>query len=212
MILRSLTIVTAAADERLVNAGLRRGSGTRFYGQESNEARRNVMQPTLSSSRAPQGQPRAADTKPSPGRHPHVTHIRDTSTMGTASERFDLPLELLAAGHAADGNAHRRSRVLVLGDEADVAELIRCNLIQEGWEVFTVDSAAGALQRVSDVRPDLVLLDTRVPQLNGWEVCRRLKEDPETRAIPAIIITGRVDQSDRVLGFEVGADAVVILG
>ncbi len=170
------------------------------------------MQPTLSASRAPQGQPRAADTKPSPGRHPHVTHIRDTSTMGTASERFDLPLELLAAGHAADGNAHRRSRVLVLGDEADVAELIRCNLIQEGWEVFTVDSAAGALQRVSDVRPDLVLLDTRVPQLNGWEVCRRLKEDPETRAIPAIIITGRVDQSDRVLGFEVGADAVVILG
>ena len=55
----------------------------------------------------------------------------------------------------------------------------------------------------------MVLLDIMVPQLNGWEVCRRLKQDAETRAIPVIMVTGRVEEGDKVLGFEMGADDYV---
>jgi len=103
----------------------------------------------------------------------------------------------------------RRGRVLVVEDEPDVAELIRYNLVKEGWEVLTASSGAEALKRVREARPDVVLLDIMVPQLNGWEVCRRLKEDPETRAIPVIMVTGRVEEGDKVLGFELGADDYV---
>src|SRR5205807_4269009 len=66
-----------------------------------------------------------------------------------------------------------------------------------------------AVRQAHEARPDLVLLDIMVPQLNGWEICRRLKQDAETRAIPVIMVTGRVEEGDKVLGFEVGADDYV---
>ena len=66
-----------------------------------------------------------------------------------------------------------------------------------------------AIKQAREGQPDLVLLDIMVPQVNGWEVCRRLKQDAETRAIPVIMVTGRVEEGDKVLGFEMGADDYV---
>ncbi|HET9490960.1 MAG TPA: response regulator transcription factor [Methylomirabilota bacterium] len=103
----------------------------------------------------------------------------------------------------------RLGRVLVVEDEPDVAELLRYNLQKEGWEVLAVSTGAEALRRAREARPDVILLDIMVPQLNGWEVCRRLKQDAETRAIPIIMVTGRVEEGDKVLGFELGADDYV---
>jgi len=99
--------------------------------------------------------------------------------------------------------------VLVVEDEPDVAELIRFNLFKEGYEVVVVGNGADAVRRARDSKPDVILLDIMVPQLNGWEVCRRLKQDDETRRIPIIMVTGRVDEGDKVLGFELGADDYV---
>ena len=65
------------------------------------------------------------------------------------------------------------------------------------------------LRQARDCRPDIVLLDIMVPELNGWEVCRRLKQDPDTRGIPIIMVTGRAEEGDKVLGFELGADDYV---
>ena len=108
------------------------------------------------------------------------------------------------------GPATRSSgRVLVVEDERDVAELIRYNLTREGYEVVVAGSGGDAIKQARDVQPDLVLLDIMVPQVNGWEVCRRLKQDAETRAIPVIMVTGRVEEGDKVLGFEMGADDYV---
>ncbi len=101
------------------------------------------------------------------------------------------------------------SRILVVEDEQDVAELLHYNLTKEGYEVSVVANGADALKRAREAKPDLILLDIMVPQLNGWEVCRRLKQDPETRAIPVIMVTGRVEEGDKVLGFEMGADDYV---
>jgi len=100
-------------------------------------------------------------------------------------------------------------RVLVVEDEQDVAELIRYNLAKEGYDVVLVANGAEALRRAREIKPEVILLDIMVPQLNGWEVCRRLKQDPETRAIPVIMVTGRVEEGDKVLGFEMGADDYV---
>jgi two-component system, OmpR family, alkaline phosphatase synthesis response regulator PhoP len=100
-------------------------------------------------------------------------------------------------------------RVLVVEDERDVAELIRYNLSRQGYDVVVAGSGAEALRQAREGRPDVVLLDIMVPQLNGWEVCRRLRQDPETRDIAVIMVTGRVEEGDKVLGFELGADDYV---
>jgi len=103
----------------------------------------------------------------------------------------------------------RLGRVLVVEDEQDVAELIRYNLAKEGYDVRLTGNGTDALKQVREVRPELILLDIMVPQLNGWEVCRRLKQDPETRDIAVIMLTGRAEEGDKVLGFEMGADDYV---
>jgi DNA-binding response OmpR family regulator len=103
----------------------------------------------------------------------------------------------------------RVARVLVVEDEADVAEMIRYNLVKEGYEVRVAATGTEALRQAKETRFDVILLDIRVPQLNGWEICRRLKLDRETQAIPVIMVTGRVEEGDKVLGFEMGADDYV---
>jgi phosphate regulon transcriptional regulator PhoB len=99
--------------------------------------------------------------------------------------------------------------VLVVEDESDVAEMIRYNLQKEGYDVRLTGNGTDALREARDIRPDVILLDIMVPHLNGWEICRRLKQDRDTRAIPVIMVTGRVEEGDKVLGFEMGADDYV---
>jgi len=99
--------------------------------------------------------------------------------------------------------------VLVVEDEADVAEMIRYNLSKEGYDVRLAANGTDALRQVKESKPDVILLDIMVPQLNGWEICRRLKQDRETAVIPVIMVSGRVEEGDKVLGFEMGADDYV---
>lgn len=108
-----------------------------------------------------------------------------------------------AGGPAAPG---RLGRVLLVEDEKDVAELIRYNLFKEGYDVLLAKDGVEGLKMVREARPDLILLDLMIPALNGWEVCRRLKQDPETRGISVIMVTGRAEEGDKVLGLELGAD------
>ena len=118
--------------------------------------------------------------------------------------RRRAPQSALSASSKTTG-----ARVLVVEDEQDVAELLRYNLTKEGYEVILVANGGDALKRAREAKPELILLDIMVPQLNGWEVCRRLKQDAETRSIPVIMVTGRVEEGDKVLGFEMGADDYV---
>ena len=107
-----------------------------------------------------------------------------------------------AAARSAQG------RVLVVEDEPDVAELIRYNLTREGYEVVVASNGADALKTARELLPAVILLDIMVPQLNGWEVCRRLKQEADTSAIPVIMVTGRVEEGDKVLGFELEGGAL----
>src|SRR6266508_3654395 len=105
--------------------------------------------------------------------------------------------------------AQRAGRILIIEDEQDVAELMRYNLAKEGYGVRLVSNGLDGFQQARESRPDMILLDIMVPELNGWEVCRRLKQDPETRGVPVIMVTGRAEEGDKVLGFEMGADDYV---
>ena len=116
----------------------------------------------------------------------------------------------MTARRPAEGPGRRpAARVLVAEDERDVAELIRYTLTREGFEVIIATNGADALRQAQEARPDLVLLDLMLPQVNGWELCRRLKQDPATRAVPVIMLTARSEEGDKVLGFELGADDYV---
>jgi len=114
-------------------------------------------------------------------------------------------------GRGAEGAAvpERLGRVLVVEDERDVAELIRYNLVSEGYEVVLATNGTDALRLARESHPDVILLDIMVPQLNGWEICLRLKQDPALAGIPVVMVTGRVAEEDKVLGFELGADDYV---
>jgi two-component system, OmpR family, alkaline phosphatase synthesis response regulator PhoP len=125
------------------------------------------------------------------------------------AEVSDMAARRRAGELAAAPSVPRLGRVLVVEDEHDVAELIRYHLAKEGYDVRVSENGGDALRQVREAPPQLVLLDLMVPQLNGWEVCRRLKQDPETRNIPIIMVTGRTEEGDKVLGFEMGADDYV---
>jgi CheY-like chemotaxis protein len=80
-------------------------------------------------------------------------------------------------------------RVLVVDDEPNIVELARIKLTHEGFDVATANSGAEALAAVAIERPDVIVLDVMMPGMTGWEVAHRLREDPETRDIPILMLT-----------------------
>ena len=102
---------------------------------------------------------------------------------------------------------HRRvPRVLVVDDNPDMAELMRELLASRGYDVCTVRDADQAEIEVHRHLPDLILSDVVMPGRSGYELCHQLKEDPATRLIPFLLITGLSDREDKVKGIEAGAD------
>jgi DNA-binding response OmpR family regulator len=99
------------------------------------------------------------------------------------------------------------SRIVVVEDEPDVANLVKHTLERGGdAAVEIVASGAAALQTVSKTPPDLLILDLNLPGLDGTEVCRILRSRPATSQLPIIMLTARTDESERVLGLDLGAD------
>ncbi len=102
------------------------------------------------------------------------------------------------------------ARILVVEDEPDFARFLGGVLKKEGFVVSETDDGLQALKMVKESPPDLLLLDWNLPGKNGIDVCRLLKTDPATRAIPIIMLTVRGAETDAVLGLEMGADDYVV--
>jgi len=101
-------------------------------------------------------------------------------------------------------------RIMVVEDHAETRELLRYNLAAADFEVRAVPDGVQALAIMGRWRPDLVLLDLMMPEMDGFEVCRRLKQIPALSAVPVIILTARTDEVDRVVGLELGAEDYVV--
>lgn len=94
-------------------------------------------------------------------------------------------------------------RILIVDDEPGLRELVRINLEHEGFAVLQAENGVQGLQMIQEDQPDLVILDVMMPEMDGWEVCRRLREFSQ---LPVLMLTARVQSQDIVTGLESGAD------
>src|SRR6266852_4905756 len=124
-----------------------------------------------------------------------MDHVRKFSTIHTR-------------GHQAAGDVslrRRLPRVLVVDDNPNTMTLMRELLSSRGYDVVAVPDAAQAEAEMLRRVPDLVLSDVVMPGKSGYELCRELKENPATRLVPVVLITGLSEREDRVRGIEAGA-------
>ena len=97
-------------------------------------------------------------------------------------------------------------RILVVDDDPVIIQITAKTLMAGGYEVFKAVSGPEALQRIDDIRPDLVILDVMMPEMNGYEVCRRLRNTATTARLPIMMLTAQESVEEKVRGFEAGAD------
>ncbi|HSL21340.1 MAG TPA: response regulator transcription factor [Vicinamibacterales bacterium] len=97
-------------------------------------------------------------------------------------------------------------RILIVEDDRDIAELIAHSLNKAGHQTDLVSSGRDALSHARTSQPDTIVLDVMLPGMDGLQVCRALRADPQTAAIPIIMVTARAEEGDRVGGLELGAD------
>ncbi len=99
-----------------------------------------------------------------------------------------------------------KSKILIVEDDLDVAEMLNAYFRVQGYEVFTVNWGEDGVRAAQTVLPDLIILDIRLPDIDGYEVARRVRTDRRTNEIPIIFLTEKRERIDRLQGFEVGAD------
>ena len=115
----------------------------------------------------------------------------------------------VASSILALGTIMKPKHVLVVDDEKDIRKVLEYNLKKEGYEVSLAATGEEALAAVESRAPDLVVLDLMLPGTDGLEVCRILKSNPRTRAMPVLMLTAKGSETDQVVGLELGADDYV---
>jgi two-component system alkaline phosphatase synthesis response regulator PhoP len=96
--------------------------------------------------------------------------------------------------------------ILLVDDEEDILELVSYNLERDGYSVRTAATAEAALKEMDKALPDLLLLDVMLPGMSGMDLCKRMKAQEKTRHIPVLLLTARSEETDIVVGLELGAD------
>jgi len=100
-------------------------------------------------------------------------------------------------------------RILIVEDDRDIVELVRYNLEQEGFSVAAQADGASGLAQIRKAPPDLLILDLMLPRLSGLEICKAVRREPILNRLPILMLTARGEESDRVIGLELGADDYV---
>ena len=101
---------------------------------------------------------------------------------------------------------NKKPKILIIEDESDISEALRLRLEANGYDVITSSDGVEGLHKAHAERPDLIILDIRLPKMDGYKVCRMLKFDEEYSSTTVIILTARIQPSDIAMGKEVGAD------
>lgn len=98
------------------------------------------------------------------------------------------------------------AKILIVDDEQDIADLISYNLEKEGYSTIKAYDGSDVLKTVKAQKPDLVILDLMLPHMNGMDLCRAIRANPETSHLPIIMLTAKSDEVDKIIGLEIGAD------
>jgi DNA-binding response OmpR family regulator len=100
-------------------------------------------------------------------------------------------------------------KILIVEDEQDILQLVKHYLEKEGFRPVTAMSGLEALKKVKEDKPDLVILDLMLPEMDGLEVCKRLRSGHDTAMLPILMLTAKAEESDTIVGLELGADDYV---
>ena len=103
--------------------------------------------------------------------------------------------------------AHKK--ILIVEDDADILQLVKMYLEKDDFRTLTATTGIQALKRIKEERPDLVILDLMLPEMDGLEVCKKIRLHPDTAMLPVLILTAKAEESDTVIGLELGADDYV---
>jgi DNA-binding response OmpR family regulator len=103
-----------------------------------------------------------------------------------------------------------KRKILVVDDSALVAEAVKAKLEASNYEVSVAYSGEEALEKVQVSPPDLMILDVYMPGIDGFEVCRRLREDPATQSLPIVMLSSRGNNKEKLAGFRAGADDYLV--
>lgn len=98
------------------------------------------------------------------------------------------------------------AKILIVDDEKDIADLISYNLEREGFNTIKVFDGVKVLSAVKLHNPDLMILDLMLPGMNGLDVCKMIRTDPEISSLPIVMLTAKADEVDKIIGLEIGAD------
>ncbi len=96
-------------------------------------------------------------------------------------------------------------KVLVIDDEPGIIEIVETNLEGDGFEVISASNGKEGLEKIKSEQPELVVLDVMMPEMDGWEVLRRVEQDPDTAGLPVIMLTAKAADEDYIHGLEEGA-------
>jgi len=98
-----------------------------------------------------------------------------------------------------------KRKVLIIDDEPGIIDIVEANLEGDGFEVISATDGKQGLERIRADKPELVILDVMMPEMDGWEVLRHLEQDPDTAGIPVIMLTAKAADEDYIHGLEEGA-------
>jgi two-component system alkaline phosphatase synthesis response regulator PhoP len=100
-------------------------------------------------------------------------------------------------------------KILIVEDEPDIAQLVKLYLEKEGFHANVATSGVAALKLIKSEHPDLLILDLMLPEIDGIEVCKKIRSAPDTALLPIIMLTAKAEESDTIIGLELGADDYV---
>jgi two-component system, OmpR family, alkaline phosphatase synthesis response regulator PhoP len=103
-----------------------------------------------------------------------------------------------------------QQRILIIEDESDIAESLQYNFVRDGFQVQIAESGEKGLRIALEMPPNLIVLDIMLPGMNGIELCRRFRREPQTKKTPIIMLTAKVAESDKVNALEIGADDYIV--
>ncbi len=108
--------------------------------------------------------------------------------------------------HSVNSKKMENKKILIADDEADIREFVEYNLVKEGFEVFCAENGTEAIVKAKEILPDLILLDVMMPDIDGIEVCRELREHEEFKDTVIAFLTARSEDYSQIAGYEIGGD------
>ena len=104
---------------------------------------------------------------------------------------------------------HAPKKILIVEDETDIAQLVKLYLEKDGFRTSIATTGAEGLKLIKTDRPDMVILDLMLPEIDGLEICKKIRTAPDTALLPVLMLTAKAEESDTIIGLELGADDYV---